>query len=46
MRMLENEIEGMKVLNHPNIVRLQEVGHDLHSPHPRLAFDIPDAATY
>ena len=25
MRMLYNEIEGMKMLCHPNIVRLQEV---------------------
>lgn len=26
MHALRNEIEGMKMLKHPNIVRLQEVG--------------------
>lgn len=27
MRMLYNEINGMKALDHPNIVRLQEVNY-------------------
>lgn len=46
MRMLENEIEGMKVLNHPNIVRLQEVRHDPASPSVPLASSIPTRCCY